>query len=146
YSSNDIVGHVWGPDSHEVLDITLRSDRLMADMLDYLDEKVGKSNYVVALSSDHGVSPLPEMQQKQSLKPGRLDVELTLKELEGYLTRQHPVKGRWIEAATGAGLYFNRKTMKQAGVEQKQIEDEVAAWFKSKDYVHEVWTRTELMS
>lgn len=146
YSSNDSVGHIWGPDSHEVLDITLRSDRLMADMLEYLDEKVGKGNYVLALSSDHGVSPLPEMQQKQGLKPGRLDVELTLKELEGYLTRLQPVKGRWIEAVSGAGLYLNRNTMKQAGVEQKQIEDEVAAWFKSKDYVQEVWTRTEMMS
>jgi predicted AlkP superfamily pyrophosphatase or phosphodiesterase len=146
YSSNDSVGHIWGPDSHEVLDITLRSDRLMADMLDYLDEKIGKGQYVVAMSSDHGVCPLPEIQQKLGLKPGRLDVELFLKELEGYLSRQHPVNGKWIEAVSGAGLYLNHNTLKQAGVEQKQIEEELAAWLKSKDYVHEVWTRTQMMS
>ena len=26
FSSNDLVGHSWGPDSQEVLDVTLRSD------------------------------------------------------------------------------------------------------------------------
>src|SRR5207248_1869223 len=31
FSSNDLVGHCWGPDSQEVLDITLRSDRLVKD-------------------------------------------------------------------------------------------------------------------
>ena len=41
FSCNDAIGHTWGPDSQEVLDVTLRSDRIMRDLLSYLDEKVG---------------------------------------------------------------------------------------------------------
>ena len=37
FSSNDLIGHTWGPDSHEVLDVTLRSDALMADLLAFLE-------------------------------------------------------------------------------------------------------------
>jgi hypothetical protein len=36
FSSNDAVGHAWGPDSQEVLDVTLRSDRVMKRLLDTL--------------------------------------------------------------------------------------------------------------
>ncbi len=55
FSSNDLVGHNWGPDSQEVLDITLRSDQQVRRLLDFLDEHVGKGNYIVTLSADHGV-------------------------------------------------------------------------------------------
>ncbi|MFQ3652588.1 MAG: alkaline phosphatase family protein, partial [Gemmataceae bacterium] len=49
FSSNDLVGHCWGPDSQEVLDITLRSDRIIRDLLLFLDKTVGKDNYIIAL-------------------------------------------------------------------------------------------------
>jgi predicted AlkP superfamily pyrophosphatase or phosphodiesterase len=33
FSSNDAVGHRWGPDSQEVLDVTLRSDLIVNELL-----------------------------------------------------------------------------------------------------------------
>src|SRR5205807_2471471 len=50
FSSTDPVGHSWGPDSHEVLDVTLRADRILAALLKHLDEKVGKGRYVLVLA------------------------------------------------------------------------------------------------
>src|SRR5262249_1259883 len=60
FSSNDLIGHCWGPDSQEVLDMTLRTDVLIKDLLDYLDLNVGKGQYFLVLSADHGVCPIPE--------------------------------------------------------------------------------------
>src|SRR5213078_1292588 len=60
FSCNDPIGHVWGPDSQEVLDVTLRSDRVVKQLLDFLDARVGRGRYVVALTADHGICPLPE--------------------------------------------------------------------------------------
>ena len=73
FSSNDLIGHAWGPDSQEVLDVTLRSDALIKELLDYLDDKVGKDRYYVAISADHGVCPLPEFAKHagQGRRPGR---------------------------------------------------------------------------
>jgi predicted AlkP superfamily pyrophosphatase or phosphodiesterase len=60
FSTLDSVGHAFGPASHEVQDIVIRLDRTIGRLLDHLDATVGRSNYVVAFTSDHGVAPIPE--------------------------------------------------------------------------------------
>jgi hypothetical protein len=60
FSSLDSVGHGFGPDSHEVQDMVIRLDRTIGKLLDHLDSTVGRVNYVVGFSSDHGVAPIPE--------------------------------------------------------------------------------------
>lgn len=60
FSTLDLAGHGFGPQSHEVQDLVLRLDRTLALLLDHLDTAVGADNYVLALSADHGVSPIPE--------------------------------------------------------------------------------------
>lgn len=59
-SSNDVVGHKYGPDSDEVMDCSIRTDRQIAAFLDWLDREVGLKHCIVALSSDHGVGPVAE--------------------------------------------------------------------------------------
>ena len=61
FSSNDLIGHTFGPDSQEVLDVTLRSDEVVGDLLDYLDKVVGNGHYSVCISADHGVGSMPEV-------------------------------------------------------------------------------------
>ena len=60
FSTLDLVGHQFGPASHEVQDIVLRLDRTIGLLLDHLDAAVGRGRYVVALGADHGVGSLPE--------------------------------------------------------------------------------------
>lgn len=59
-SNCDYIGHSYGSDSHEILDLLIHIDRGLEKMFDELDKTVGKNNYVVALSADHAVCPLPE--------------------------------------------------------------------------------------
>jgi predicted AlkP superfamily pyrophosphatase or phosphodiesterase len=70
YSSPDYVGHAFGPRSWEIQDILVRLDKDLADLLAHLDAKVGRGNYVVALSADHGVAPTPDDVQKMGLDAG----------------------------------------------------------------------------
>src|SRR5262249_28065674 len=72
FSSNDAVGHCWGPDSQEVLDVTLRADGVMAELLELLDTEVGKGKYTLALTADHGICPLPEITAKSGKFAKRL--------------------------------------------------------------------------
>jgi predicted AlkP superfamily pyrophosphatase or phosphodiesterase len=59
-SQTDRVGHPFGPLSREQMDNLLRLDRILGDFLTFLDEEVGKGNYVMGLSADHGVMTAPE--------------------------------------------------------------------------------------
>lgn len=60
FSSNDAIGHQYGPRSVEVRDATLRTDRLLAELFHALDARIGADRYVVVLSADHGIAPIPE--------------------------------------------------------------------------------------
>ncbi len=71
-SSTDRVGHAFGPFSREQLDNLLRLDRALGDLFAFLDRTVGTGNYVVALSSDHGVLPAPEYRQELGEEGGRV--------------------------------------------------------------------------
>ena len=77
-STTDYAGHVFGPDSREVEDMFARADRHMASLIDHLDRTVGRKNYVLAVTSDHGVAPIPEIirrqaeQQRATIDAGRI--------------------------------------------------------------------------
>ncbi len=58
-STPDYVGHTFGPTSVEAEDIFLRLDRDLGDFLRFLDKQVGKGQYVVFLTADHGVDQVP---------------------------------------------------------------------------------------
>jgi predicted AlkP superfamily pyrophosphatase or phosphodiesterase len=60
FSSLDSVGHGFGPESHEVQDMVIRLDRTLGLLFDHLDSAVGRGNYVVGFSSDHGVAQIPD--------------------------------------------------------------------------------------
>lgn len=70
FSTLDLVGHAYGPRSHEVQDVLVRLDRTLAEFLAHLDKSVGRGNYIVALGADHGVAPLPVEMQKAGLDGG----------------------------------------------------------------------------
>lgn len=60
FSAHDYAGHMWGPDSWEVLDLTLRLDRALGQLFTTLDTKVGVGEWAVVLTSDHGATPVVE--------------------------------------------------------------------------------------
>jgi predicted AlkP superfamily pyrophosphatase or phosphodiesterase len=72
YSTLDYAGHAFGPRSWEVQDILVQLDKDLADLFTHLDKVVGRGNYVVALSADHGVMPIPEDMQTSGADAGLL--------------------------------------------------------------------------
>jgi predicted AlkP superfamily pyrophosphatase or phosphodiesterase len=71
-SAADYIGHRYGPSSHEVMDYYLRLDQYLGQFFAVLDSTVGSGKYLVALSADHGVLPLPEELKKAGKDAGRI--------------------------------------------------------------------------
>ncbi len=55
-ASTDYVGHMFGPNSIEIEDVYLRLDQELAAFFQMLDEKLGKDQYTVFLTADHGAA------------------------------------------------------------------------------------------
>ncbi len=60
-STNDYIGHVFGPSSWEAWDEIYRLDAALGKFMTDLDAKIGENNYAIVLSADHGVMRLPEL-------------------------------------------------------------------------------------
>ena len=56
FSSNDSVGHTYGPDSPQVRDIAIRTDRTIGRLLAQIDKVVGLQHTLIAFTADHGVA------------------------------------------------------------------------------------------
>jgi predicted AlkP superfamily pyrophosphatase or phosphodiesterase len=76
FSGLDAVNHFFGPSSLENEDMMLQLDRTLADLLQFVDEKVGLQHVLIVLSADHGMAELPEYMAEQGMKTGRLTTDL----------------------------------------------------------------------
>ena len=57
--SSMMSGTAFGPESREIEDVLRQLDVTLGTLIAHLDAKVGRANYVLALSADHGVAPIP---------------------------------------------------------------------------------------
>lgn len=83
-ASTDYAGHLVGPNAIEVEDVYLRLDRDLASFFRYLDQKIGKGNYLVFLTADHGAAHAEGFMEANKMPTGLLakdfknDIENTL--------------------------------------------------------------------
>jgi predicted AlkP superfamily pyrophosphatase or phosphodiesterase len=80
--SVDRFGHDYGPHSREQLDNIHRLDQVFGEFLTFLDERVGRDEYVIAVSADHGAPNVTEFE----LEEGRHARRVTEEEFAGVLS------------------------------------------------------------
>jgi len=90
-SSTDYIGHQFGPNSVEVEDTYLRLDRDLAAFFIYLDKQIGKGNYTVFLTADHGAAHNPQLLMDKNIPAGFLDGKQALKDLNTLLETKYGV-------------------------------------------------------
>jgi predicted AlkP superfamily pyrophosphatase or phosphodiesterase len=119
YSPVDYVGHAFGPRSREIQDILVRLDKDLGNLFVHLDAKVGRGNYVVALSADHGVVPVPEDMQTTGADAGVLHLPEVQERIEKALEPFNYAKPA-VARITGSDIYF------VPGVYEKLLHDHAA--------------------
>jgi hypothetical protein len=91
------------PESREIEDILRQLDVTLGALIAHLDEKVGRSNYALALSADHGVAPNPV-----APRGGRIATEDVRERIEDALTTAWgPIaKGSYVDAVNFTDVYL----------------------------------------
>ncbi len=152
FSSNDLIGHTWGPDSHEVLDATLRSDAIVESLLKHLDAKVGEGKYAVMLTADHGICPLPEFAAKQGRDAKRIPAAGLLKGCEAFLSAKYgdiekgedKAPARYLEAVAGPYLYLNHRLLASKKLNPDDVAAALAEHLRKQDGILQVYPHAVL--
>jgi predicted AlkP superfamily pyrophosphatase or phosphodiesterase len=145
-SAADFIGHTWGPYSQEAQDYYLRLDGYLATFLDVLDDRVGPGRYVVALTSDHGVDPLPEelagkIDGARRINRGRYYEDLD--RVADNLAREYGFSTPLI-VHRNRGLVLDPAASAESGFSQSELRGRLASEIRKFPYVEDVFTYDEL--
>lgn len=145
FSSNDVVGHSYGPDSPEVRDMAVRTDRVIGELLARVDALVGLDHVLVAFTTDHGVAPIPEVQQKRKQPGGRMKSDELFGPIAAALSGKYG-SGNWILATAGTSPYLNHALAAEKGLDLAEVRRVAAAAAAAVPHVARVYTREQLLS
>ena len=119
-SSTDLVGHQFGPNSIEAEDCFLRLDRDLGEFFKYLDEKVGKENYVIFLTADHGAAHSVDFMADNQIPAGSFNIDSVTARINDTLQKKYG-EGTWIVSHENMQLYLNRDLVAQKKVNATEI-------------------------
>jgi predicted AlkP superfamily pyrophosphatase or phosphodiesterase len=105
FSALDLVGHSFGPRSHEVQDVLVRLDRALGRLLAALDSNVGRDQYMLALTGDHGVSDIPDQLIRMGQDAGRVDLSAAYTAVETVLNKRWG-PGSYVATLAYTDFYF----------------------------------------
>jgi predicted AlkP superfamily pyrophosphatase or phosphodiesterase len=146
FSSNDSVGHRYGPDSPEARDTAIRGDRLLAKLLDAIDARLGPDSTLVALTGDHGVMPMAEQLAEWKMPGGRVPSKAIAAAVESALQAKFGKHEKWVEHTSGLILYLNRAAIARRKLRQDDVEAAAAEAAAGVPHVFRVYTRTQLVN
>ncbi|MCP3978230.1 MAG: alkaline phosphatase family protein [bacterium] len=141
-SSADMVGHAFGPRSREVQDYYLRLDRMLGELLAFLDSWVG-DDYVVVLTSDHGVCPLPEDNAARRIGPA--EFQPLLATMIERVAAERGITGSIPAVAVRESIYLGLPTT-AAPETALALRARLAELLRELPYVEDAFTFDELES
>ena len=162
FSGDDYVGHQYGPYSQEAMDVTLRVDRQIATLLDFVDARVGLGNTIVAFTADHGMAPIPEHASALGLSGGRINsADVVTRVRAAIAARYNPGgktpdptadyiykyddAGRMKDGLMNANLYFNLTALNRDGIALDEIERVTATALLTIPGIARTFTREQLL-
>jgi predicted AlkP superfamily pyrophosphatase or phosphodiesterase len=145
FSSNDYVGHAVGPDDPAVRDISIRTDRLLGKLFDFVEQRAGAGNVLFVLSADHGVAPVPEVNQARHMPGGRLNAQEVTEKITAALTKRFG-PGAWLLPSPANMPYLNLKLAASLKADCGEVERVAAAAARTVAHIARVYTAGELQA
>lgn len=144
FSTPDIAGHAFGPYSVEIEDIYLRLDLEIAKILSLLETKIGKENFVLFLTADHAVVPVPQFLIDHNLPGGYFYVEPIKKQLDSLIFDKY--KEKLILKITNNNIYLDREKIKTLNLDKNEIENLISAYLSELTEIKASYTSKELLN
>jgi predicted AlkP superfamily pyrophosphatase or phosphodiesterase len=151
FSTTDIVGHAFGPYAVETEDIYLRLDLEIAKLIKHLKNTVGKNEFTIFLTADHGVIPVPQYMIDHKLPGGYLFC------LDEYLQLIEDVKERFdlkndsegksenlMSTINNMNIYIDHSKVKEKGLDLNEVSSFIATKVQEWDHVKATYTANHI--
>lgn len=138
FSSTDYVGHAFGPKSVEIEDMYLRLDLDLKHLLNELDKEVGKDNYVIFLTADHGACDVPHYLEENNIPSGYIHEADLEKSMKAFLYNKF--QDSLITSFINQQVYLDEEIIEKKKLKIKDIEQDLARYVLQYKGVSEAYT------
>lgn len=144
-SGHDYVNHAYSAESRLSHDHLLQLDRMLQAFFQDLDARVGKDNYLVMLTADHGFMPSPDYLASQGRGAGRVNSSQVLWRVNTGLEKRFG-EGKWTAGFSGSSLLFDKKLIAQKQADPNALAEEARTLLLAEPGFAAAYTRRELAS
>ena len=137
FSSTDYIGHRFGINSIEIEDTYLRMDRLLASLFEFLDKSIGKGNYTLFITADHGAAHNANFLKDNKIPSGLWDSEGTTLELNSILEKEFH-KTNLIISMLNYQVHLNNKLIRDNDLDKEAIKKTCRNFLKCQEAIEYV--------
>lgn len=143
YSSTDYIGHNFGVNSKEIQDTYLRLDLELERLLNALDAKVGRANYTVFLTSDHGAVHVPAYLKSTKIPAGYINNNQLRQKLNLFMTLKYG-RSDLVENVSNNQVFLDRAKIKEMNLNLAAVQQAIVNEIISYVQVDKVFSATTI--
>ncbi|RNC83461.1 MAG: alkaline phosphatase family protein [Winogradskyella sp.] len=121
FSSTDYIGHNFGVNSKEIEDTYIRLDNDLERFFKFLDSQVGKGEYTVFLTADHGAVEVPSYLQSVKVPAGYLDFDTRRKQFRAFLEQTYGTT-EIVENVSNNQVFLNKEKLEELNLNLQDVE------------------------
>jgi len=144
-SSPDYIGHQFGINAVEIEDTYLRLDRDIANFLTFLDAKVGKGNYTVFLTADHGAAHNTAFLNDHDIPAGVWDEASVLKDMNKMLMDKYKTDSL-VLSLNNYQVNFNYRIVNYLHIDQDELKKECIKYLQQQPEIEYAVDMTKVAS
>lgn len=143
FSSPDYAGHNWAPRSVEIQDMYLRLDQTFADLFTFLDEKVGKGQYLLFITADHAVAENPKFLSDHKYHVQSLNSRDNSKKISALIQEEFG-EGIFVNYSN-QNIFLNEDKIKDSGKSYEDVVTFIQQKVELFPFVTRVYTKADIL-
>lgn len=144
FSATDYVGHIFGVNSKELHDTYIRLDLDIAKLIKALDKEVGKGNYSLFLTADHGVVHVPNYLKSLKIPSGYADYDEIKEKINLFSKRKFNINNL-IESVYNQQVFLDQSKIHSSVYPKETIYNSLRDFLISIPSINKAFTPTDLL-
>lgn len=128
-SSTDAIGHKYSTRGKENHDVYMQLDKDLAQFLTFLDENVGKGNYLLFLTADHGAAHNYNQMLQHRVPAGAFEYDKAVSDLNNYLMQTMGID-KAVIGEDNYQFYLDDALIAKHGLEKQKVVDKAIEYLR----------------
>ncbi|MBP3286290.1 MAG: alkaline phosphatase family protein [Prevotella sp.] len=130
YSHTDVIGHKWSTRSERTDEVYLELDKELARLFKALDEQVGKDDYIVFLTADHGAAHNWQFMETHRMHAGKWSSTELRKNLDAYVSSKLGNTKSVILGILDYRFFLDKEGIRQQGLDYQRVKNVIIEYLQ----------------